>query len=308
MQDTQKYTILKTSELLKFDVPPREMLLSPWLSGESINLLYAWRGIGKTQMALGISYAIGTKTSFLGWEAPNAQKVLYVDGEMPIGELKNRISSMKHVSDNVKIFSSSIQNFSMPDLKTIEGQEALDALITEDTKLIIIDNLSCLVGGNENDAESWSNVGKWAIQKRSQGKSILFIHHAGKEGQQRGTSRKEDIMDCVITLKHPKDYDPSQGARFEVHFEKARCLSGAKIKPFIAGLESIDGKYCWTTVPILTAREKAVKTDKQTQEIIKLHEEGLTNVQIAEQLGVNRTLVWKKIKAHDKENNLDDDI
>lgn len=33
MQDTQKYTILKTSELLKFDVPPREVLLSPWLSG-----------------------------------------------------------------------------------------------------------------------------------------------------------------------------------------------------------------------------------------------------------------------------------
>ena len=301
MQDTQKYTILKTSELLNFDVPPREMLLSPWLSGESINLLYAWRGIGKTQMALGISYAIGTKTSFLGWEAPNTQKVLYVDGEMPIGELKNRIGAMKHVSDNVRIFSSSIQNFSMPDLKTIEGQEALDELITEDTKLIIIDNLSCLVGGNENDAESWSSVGKWAITKRSQGKSILFIHHAGKEGQQRGTSKKEDIMDCVITLKHPEDYDASQGARFEVHFEKARCLTGEKIKPFIANLESIDGMYNWTTMPILTKSEKKAEMNQQTKEIIKLHEEGLTNVQIAEKLGINRTLVWKKTKYYDKE-------
>jgi RecA-family ATPase len=297
----QKYIVLKTSELLNYNVPPREMLLSPWLSGESINLLYAWRGIGKTQMALGISYAVGTKTSFLGWEAPSSQKVLYVDGEMPVGELKNRIASMKNISDNVKIFSSSIQDYSMPDLKTIEGQEVLDKLISDDTKLIIIDNLSCLVGGNENDAESWNSVGKWAIAKRSQGKSILFIHHAGKEGQQRGTSKKEDIMDCVITLKHPEDYESSQGARFEVHFEKARCLSGGKIKPFIASLQSINGQYKWDTEPLLTAKEKTEIITKQTEEIIRLHEDGLTNVQIAERLGLNRTYVWKKVKEYAKE-------
>lgn len=145
--------------ILGFYIPERNILLDPWLTGGSINLLYAWRGIGKTQMALGISYAIGTKTSFLGWKAPDAQKVLYVDGEMPVRELKNRINSIGYISDNVTIFSSGIQDCSMPDLRTTEGQEMLDRLITKDTKLIIIDNLSCLVGGNENDAENWHSIG-----------------------------------------------------------------------------------------------------------------------------------------------------
>ena len=33
------------------------------------------------------------------------------------------------------------------------------------------------------------------------------------------------MLDCVIALRRPNDYHPKEGARFEVHFEKARgCL------------------------------------------------------------------------------------
>jgi len=34
-------------------------------------------------------------------------------------------------------------------------------------------------------------------------------------GQQRGTSKGEDVMDSVIALKRPDDYTAKQGARFE---------------------------------------------------------------------------------------------
>ncbi len=37
---------------------------------------------------------------------------------------------------------------------------------------------------------------------------------------QRGTSRREDVLDTVIQLKRPKDYEPEDGGRFEVHFTK----------------------------------------------------------------------------------------
>lgn len=54
----------------------------------------------------------------------------------------------------------------------------------------------------------------------------MFIHHAGKSGAQRGTSKREDVLDTVVALKRPGDYVTSQGARFEVHFEKARGIFG----------------------------------------------------------------------------------
>ena len=55
----------------------------------------------------------------------------------------------------------------------------------------------------------------------------LSVHHANKNGMQRGTSKREDVLDTVIVLKRPADYTPEHGARFEVHFEKSRGFFGS---------------------------------------------------------------------------------
>jgi hypothetical protein len=47
-------------------------------------------------------------------------------------------------------------------------------------------------------------------------------HKCGEETNERGTSRREDALDTVIALRRPADYSPEEGARFEVHIEKAR--------------------------------------------------------------------------------------
>jgi Protein of unknown function (DUF3489) len=61
---------------------------------------------------------------------------------------------------------------------------------------------------------------------RRRGISVLIVHHAGKGGQQRGTTRREDVLDTSISLRHPADYSPVEGARFEIHLEKARGVRG----------------------------------------------------------------------------------
>jgi len=63
---------------------------------------------------------------------------------------------------------------------------------------------------------------------------VPFIHHSGKGGEQRGTSRREDVLDTVIALKRPADYSPEQGACFEVHYEKSRGIFGDDVAPFKA--------------------------------------------------------------------------
>ena len=82
----------------------------------------------------------------------------------------------------------------------------------------------------------------WLLMLRRRGIAVLFIHHAGTNGRQRGTSRREDALDTVIALRRPEDYSPEQGARFEIHFEKLRNrVDGAGAVPFEASLESFTG-------------------------------------------------------------------
>ena len=63
---------------------------------------------------------------------------------------------------------------------------------------------------------------------------MLFVAHAGKSKQQRGTSKKDDVMDVVIKLDHSQDYQPEMGAALTVEFEKARHLSGDDPRNFEA--------------------------------------------------------------------------
>ena len=87
----------------------------------------------------------------------------------------------------------------------------------------------------------------WLLDLRRRGISVLLVHHANKSGTQRGTVAKEDILDTVLELKRPSDYQPSEGARFEVHFSKARGLYGADVEPFEAKLSLDDDTFTWTT-------------------------------------------------------------
>jgi putative DNA primase/helicase len=67
--------------------------------------------------------------------------------------------------------------------------------VVADAVFILVDNLSTLCPGvKENESDSWVPVQRWALAQRRAGKSVLFVHHAGKSGTQRETSRKEDVL------------------------------------------------------------------------------------------------------------------
>lgn len=67
---------------------------------------------------------------------------------------------------------------------------------------------------------------KWLLSLRHTGYAIVLIHHAGKSGDQRGASRREDLLDTSIKLSLPKDDDDEmmdrQGAVFDLEFVKTR--------------------------------------------------------------------------------------
>lgn len=287
----KKLNVVDIHTLLAHSFPTREPILDPVFTKSSLNMIFARRGIGKTHASLGIAYAAAFGSSFWGWNAPRAFKTLVIDGEMPGEALQLRLAAIVQAADSepspgfLNIITIDLQDGVMPDLSTIEGQNSIEDACRE-AELIIVDNLSCLCrSGRENEAESWTKLSEWGLRMRSAGKCVIFIHHAGKDGNQRGTSKREDILDVVIELKHPVDYDPDQGARFIVNFSKARHLTGRDTQPFEAGLGTEEnGMQIWKILPA---------AESTYHQVIELANLGLTQKEIAEELGINKSNVCR---------------
>jgi hypothetical protein len=280
---------------LSMDIPPMEFILEPWLGTRSLNMLHAKRGVGKSHVGLAIAYAVATGTTFLNWNAPKARKVVYLDGEMSAATVQARLQAIASANacdtdlhKNLVIFTPDLHYGLMPDISNRTWHYAIKDLV-RDTELVIVDNLSCLArsGGNENDADSWDVVAEWAMDMRRNGVAVLFMHHSGKSGQQRGTSRKEDILNVVLNLKHPADYTADMGAFFEVHFEKGRELFGDNTKAFLAKLVSSDGVHRWE----ITDLEKSV-----FDQTVKMWQMGMSVPEIAMELDVNKSTIYRCLK------------
>jgi hypothetical protein len=292
---TKTLTAITLSDFLAMEIAPQEAILEPWLNSKSLNMLHAKRGVGKTYMGLSIAYAVASGTAYLKWKAPKPRKVVYLDGEMSSFSLQSRLKAISeatpcesHLLQNLRIFTPDLQDGPIPDLADQQWHVAVRDFI-EDAELVIVDNLSCLArsGGPENDADSWNVLADWALKLRREGVAVLFMHHSGKSGQQRGTSRKEDILNVVINLKHPAEYSPEMGATFEVHFEKGRELFGENSKPFIAKLVSKEAVHLWEVTDM---------EDSNYDQVIIKSNLGLSPGDIAAELGLSKTTISRHQK------------
>ena len=274
---------ISLSDFVSMDFPERTNLLSPWLPERGLSMVYAKAGIGKTWFVLGVAVAITNGTNFLSFHADKPRRVLLIDGEMAPNDLQSRLNLLTQLTNsanNFQIVSDGLRDDGIPDLSTVTGQNWIEGCI-QDTDLIIFDNISTLFrSGYENEAESWQGIQNWLISLRRRGKSVLIVHHAGHSGNQRGTTKRLDVMDTVIELKHPDNYIASDGLRFEVHFRKARQLTGKDVESFEATCVIHNGSADWTYYPIINPEEEQVR---------RLRSEGKSYRDIEENTGISRS-------------------
>jgi putative DNA primase/helicase len=264
-------------DFISLNIPVREMLLHPILPEKSLSMLYAPRGIGKTLLALSIGLAVASGSTVLRWSAPKPRRVLYVDGEMTLADLQHRLLELsvgfghQIPNDAFRMLAADHTERGI-NLGTQEAQDGIDRVL-DGTDLIVLDNLSTLFpNGSESASDAWGPMQSWFLKLRRRGLSVLFVHHAGTNGRQRGTSRREDVLDTVIALRRPENYSPDEGARFEVHFEKLRHRVGEFGQPFeasVAPVFSEDGRsgIAWASrelTPPLLNEAAALFEDGQT--------------------------------------------
>lgn len=288
--------ILTTDDFIALDLPRKQTLLDPWLKEDSINLIYGWRGFGKTWLGLSILKAVSEGKPFGPWKVERPAACLFLDGEMPAADILERMQALNLRHSNeapLYIYSDALANQNgIPRAHLAHDswrQTMKRILVTRKVKLWIIDNLASLASGlDENKKQDWDPINQWLLELRFAGIATIMLHHVNKDGGQRGTSAREDNLDISIMLKKPSDYTPEDGARFIVHFAKHRIRTAEL--PLIADTEfklvENPGEHVWT--------HKNVKRERKC-DVLKLLDEGMDQKSICETLDLSKGYVSKII-------------
>lgn len=291
--------LVSYTDLLKMELPERPRYIS-WLPAAGNVMVFGPRGVGKTFFQLAITVSLVCGTPLFGWKIEQAVGVLYIDGEMSVKELRDRLTFLMndHPVAPLQFLTSEL---------VYQRCEGRDLILTAEAmrhevirildahpgiKVLILDNISCLFSGiNEDSKQDWEPINAWLIRLRHRGLTTVLVHHSGKSGQQRGTSGREDSLDTVIQLSPPAGHDPSKGCHFELNFTKCRSVQGDDVKPLDVHLQTVNEKTQWSVQPV------EVSTLDRARQLVKEGVNGPT--ELAEELKINKgyaSRILKKLK------------
>lgn len=220
--------VVTADELEKILIKPRAPLVGKWMKEGDLGFVWGERGSGKTWFVDAIATHLSTGHDLSDWTIPKAADVLYVDGEMPSEDTRNRLTGLSpdnkrlHILNHELLFDRTGLTMNLTDPR---NQRVLTELCIRKTiKLLVLDNLSCLFSGlPENEADAWELVLNWLLDFRRRRIAVLIVHHSSKSGSMRSTYRREDAAFWVIRVDPVKDRGPNDnGARFQTTFEKQR--------------------------------------------------------------------------------------
>lgn len=285
-------TVLSENALKNLEVKPQKKFLGPIFEG-TLGEMYGPRGIGKTWLRDAIAHCLTRGLKLGPFTSGCPAGVLIVDGEMSISSLKERLSLSQNLPvalkpldfiSNELLYQGGYPVINLSDPLWREAFIELIKITGDKWNVIIFDNLSSLLPSvKENDQEAWGPTNGLFLQLRWMGKAVVFIHHAGKNGDQRGTSGREDQLDFVLKLTLPPGHDPQDGCRFNATLTKSRSLTGDEAAPFTFEIgKHPAGGLTWTVSNLKESRKEI---------IIALLGNGIAQRSICELLGVDKAYV-----------------
>jgi hypothetical protein len=292
--DAVNESVVTSNELASLELTPRRKLLGDWFREGDLGFVFAYRGVGKTWLTLGMAQALSTGRKLGDWPAHAPVPVLYVDGEMPPDQMRDRSKGLDASNANLEFLNHEILFERTGKVLNVTNREVQEALtghcVKTHSKVLILDNLSTLASGmKENEADSWELVNNWLLELRRRKIAVIIVHHAGRSGEMRGTTKREDNVFWTIALDdRKKDAADKRGARFVSRFTKPSRNTQDEIAP-----------YEWHFVTDEATGEVSISY-KQTQTLEMFRqciEDGVTDCsELAEELKVSRGTVSKWAK------------
>lgn len=186
-----------------------EWLLEPIFAKGRSHALYAAAKSGKSYVILAACAALATGQSFCGSEPQPPKHVLYVDYEMSMEDIRDRLEEFGYGPTDDLTYLHYALLPSLPPLDTPEGGQALLAsALAINAELVIIDTTSRAIIGEENSADTMRAFYRsTGLPLKQHGITWERLDHAGKELSrgQRGSSGKADDVDVVIRLEKTDD-------------------------------------------------------------------------------------------------------
>jgi putative DNA primase/helicase len=260
-----------------------------------LGLVFGWRGTGKSTFMLALALAMATGAEFLGFLARKPAKVILLDGEMDLHSMQNRVRTVQNalnvkLTDNLKIMSPELFAGVMPKLTTPEGQMEIDKALGDDWDVLIIDNYSSFSSGRE-DADAWAPWLPWLLRHKRAGRTIIIVHHTGKNGTQRGASNHEDQMDFVMSLRPPKVPLAYEALEFVISWTKSRHLPPSHTKPFqVAFCKTEEGHYSWI-------KSNEIDANPLLADAKRMKSEKMSITEIAQALGKDKSTISRWLAA-----------
>jgi hypothetical protein len=288
--------VLGWAEFDALAIPPRPALLGDWFKAGDYGVVFGRRGLGKSWASIAIACALAQGRDLGPWKCPAPRRVLYVDGEMDIGDFRCRVRSLDGGCDNLLTLSH--QNvFDRSKASLCASEKSQQTEITrycEGNKIdvLVLDNGAALFRNvKENDADDFRDmIEGWLLDLRRRGIAVILVLHAGRNNAIRGTSKREDAAHWILRLDEISGAgDGGTGARFMTRFTKNRNAV-ADPPPLDWHFEPVDGK---TRITHKVADSMAV--------FLKWVEDGLdTCSDISEEMGVTKGLVSRMAKRAEK--------
>jgi len=218
-------------DLQSLNLPSRESLLGNedghLFFKQSINQIVAHRGVGKTMLGLSIAGALANGTSVLNFQAARPLRVMYLDGELPLSQLRQRaglLTAGPHSAKNLFLvnpeLNKPVQSIRLLDDST--WSQLLQMLDRHQSEAVILDSYSTLFWMDANKEEQQLGAQMRLNELRSRGLCVIAMQHTGKDKKtQRGHSRNEDALDTQILLTRPESAIAGKIA-FDVSYPKVR--------------------------------------------------------------------------------------
>ncbi len=201
IEEHPRYTVRSAADALK-PQPPIEYIVDKLITAGSLGVFYGEPGSKKTYCLLYLGVCVATGSPCLDFKT-FLKPVLIVDEESGETRLSRRLGEVLRgcvAGVDTQLHYVSLAGFKMD---SDNDPIILQALIeTLGAKLVIMDALADVMGGDENSKEDTQPVFT-ALRKIADrtGAAIILIHHSNKAGGYRGSSAIKGAVDLMVKVE-----------------------------------------------------------------------------------------------------------
>lgn len=222
------------TELEVREVPERRWFIENWLSAdEGYTVLYSGRGgTGKSATIIDLMRSLATGETWCGMEVKRGAKSMYIGCEDSEEELTRRIQRRMNLHGRVpKGVIRLVSRLGMDNVLCSVGKDGklktepffkelrkqAKAFFKADGGVLILDTLSDIFSGNENDRSHVSQFVKYQLNRlgRDLGVTIIVLAHPAKGGSQNGQGFSGSTA-----------WEGAFRCRWELNYQKADKVDG----------------------------------------------------------------------------------